>query len=214
MEQAIEEFNKLYPHFEVLPFEDTCEIIETAPASEKDFKRLVLTHINGYVFPREFAGATISFFVKAESPNPMRLNSDGIFFSDIDGRKCLFVCELKSSFDTTQIFHAREQIIGTLLRLRAKVSMQQTQPNWEYHGIIASYKPTMDQLIGINKLTSNDAKFSKHLISKKHKMIKGEIANNYYKPLAIPDIEIHYVGVPNRNNEFQLDLKSLLSMKN
>lgn len=98
MDATIEEFGKLYPAYATLYFKDECEIVETAPKSDLDFRRLVVSGGEGYAFPRELAGDSVSFYSKAGCQEPMLLNSDGIFFAEVDGRKCLFVCELKSSF--------------------------------------------------------------------------------------------------------------------
>ena len=43
-------------------------------------------------------------------------------------------------------------------------------------------------------------------------MIDSETADKHYHPLALPDINIHYVAVPNRQTEFQMDLQSLLAL--
>lgn len=95
MDATIEEFGKLYPAYATLYFKDECEIVETAPKSDLDFRRLVVSGGEGYAFPRELAGDSVSFYSKAGCQEPMLLNSDGIFFAEVDGRKCLFVCELK-----------------------------------------------------------------------------------------------------------------------
>lgn len=212
MDATIKEFSKLYPAYATSYFEKECEIVETAPQSEKDFRRLLVSGGEGYVFPRGFAGDSVSFYSKAGCQDPMLLNSDGIFFAEVDGRKCLFVCELKSSFGVTQISHAKEQVVGTLLRLQAQLSILQSLPEWEYHGVIVSYEPTDNQLVVASKLTSRDASFSKYLCTKKHKLISSSIANKYYAPLALPDINIHYVAVPDRKNEYQVDLRELIRL--
>lgn len=124
----------------------------------------------------------------------------------------MFLCELKSTFDSSQIFHAREQIIGTLMRLKAKASILQTQVDWEYHGVIVSYEPTDRQLDALNKLSSNDGRFAKTLCAKRHKLIRNELAQKYYHPLSIPDLNIHYVAVPNRNPEYELDMQTLINL--
>lgn len=169
MDATIEEFGKLYPAYATLYFKDECEIVETAPKSDLDFRRLVVSGGEGYAFPRELAGDSVSFYSKAGCQEPMLLNSDGIFFAEVDGRKCLFVCELKSSFGIAQI---------------------------------VSYEPTGSQLVVASKLTSRDASFSRYLFAKKHKLISSSIANKYYAPLALPDVNIHYVAVPDRQNEY------------
>lgn len=212
MEATLEEFGTLYPKYASSLFEGVCEVIETEPKNELDFRRFVITDGNGYTFPREFAADTVSFYGKSKSPDPMKFNCDGIFFSEIEGRKCLFVCELKSSFSASQIAHAKEQIMGTVLRLKAQMSILQTQPNWEVHGIIVSYEPTENQLMMVNKLSSLDASFSKYLITKGHKEILAKRANRYYAPLAMPDITIHYVAVPDRKTEYQMTLKDLVNL--
>ena len=114
--------------------------------------------------------------------------TSSIFFAEVDGRKCLFVCELKSSFGVAQISHAKEQIVGTLLRLQAQLSILQSLPEWEYHGVIVSYEPTGSQLVVASKLTSRAASFSRYLCTKKHKLISSSIANKYYAPLADRDM--------------------------
>lgn len=86
MDATIEEFGKLYPAYATLYFKDECEIVETAPKSDLDFRRLVVSGGEGYAFPRELAGDSVSFYSKAGCQDPMLLNSDGIFFAEVDGR--------------------------------------------------------------------------------------------------------------------------------
>ena len=174
MESAIEEFNLLYPNYLISTIDGNVEVVETCPKSNMDFRRLVVTGCRGYVFPREFAADSVAFYGKANSRPPMKFNSDGIFWAEIKGRKCLFICELKSSFASEQIAHAKEQIIGTLLRLKAQMSILQSIPDWEYHGIIVSYAPTEAQLIAVNKLTSRDGWFSRYLCVRGHRLIDSE----------------------------------------
>lgn len=212
MDATLEEFGKLYPKYATSLFEESCEVIETEPKDDKDFRCLVITGGCGYRFPREFAADTVSFYGKSESPSPMKFNCDGIFFSEIEERKCLFICELKSSFGPSQIAHAKEQIMGTALRLKAQLGILQTKPNWEIHGVIVSYEPTENQLITVNKLTSQDASFSKYLFTKGHKTITAERSNKFYAPMAMPDITIHYVAVPGRHTEFQMSLNDLVKL--
>lgn len=212
MDATLEEFGTLYPKYATSLFEESCEVIEAEPKSELDFRRFVVTGKDGYVFPREFAADTVSFYGKSGSPAPMRFNCDGIFFSEIEGRKCLFICELKSSFGASQIAHAKEQIMGTALRLKAQMSILLSHPDWEIHGVIVSYEPTENQLISVNKLTSQDAGFSKYLFTKGHKEITAERLAKYYAPMAMPSITIHYVAVPERKTEYQMTLSELLNL--
>lgn len=72
-----------------------------------------------------------------------------------------------------------------------------------------SYEPTDRQLDALNKLSSNDGRFAKTLCAKRHKVIRNELSQKYYHPLSIPDQNIHYVAVPNRNPEYELDMQTL-----
>lgn len=78
--------------------------------------------------------------------------------------------------------------------------------------VIVSYEPTGNQLMMVNKLSSLDASFSKYLVTKGHKEIKAERANKFYAPMAMPDITIHYVAVPDRKTEYQMDLGDLVRL--
>lgn len=212
MEKTLEEYNKLFPAFSVTEFTGDCEVVETNPASDRDFQKLTISDSKGFVFPRTYAGESISFYSKAKSPAPMLSNCDGLFFAKIGERKCLFACELKSSFDSDTIFHAREQIIGTILRFRAHANMLQTRPNWEYHGVIVSYEPSIEKLVGLKKLTNNEARFAQALCALRHKDFYGNIANSYYYPLDMPDLRFHYIGVPNRQNTYNIPIQTLVNL--
>lgn len=102
--------------------------------------------------------------------------------------------------------------MGTVLRLKAQMSILQSQPDWEIHGVIVSFEPTENQIISVNKLTSKDASFSKYLFTKGHKVITAEMSKGHYAPMAMPDITIHYVAVPKRKTEYQMTLSELLNL--
>lgn len=99
----------------------------------------------------------------------MLLNSDGIFFAEVDGRKCLFVCELKSLLWRCSNQSCQGTDCGNFVALAGSGSILQSLPEWEYHGVIVSYEPTGSQLVVASKLTSRAASFSRYLCTKKHK---------------------------------------------
>ena len=41
---------------------------------------------------------------------------------------------------------------------------------------------------------------------------KKENANKYYHPLSIPDLNIHYVAVPDRQTEYEMDMHTLINL--
>lgn len=215
MDQTLQEFNILYPVYKTKSFSTTCSICEPANAHvnrNKDFLCLDIQGCNGEQFPFAFAGDSIAFYQAATSQAPMLFNCDGIFFTNYKDRNLLFLCELKSSFDTLQLLHAKEQIVGTALRLHAQLSVLQTKPNWEIHGVIASYEPSTEKLAGIKDLTSYDAKFSRSIYVTKHKDLGKSLCDQFYKPLSVPQMRIHYVGVPQKQQRYQISIDELLAL--
>ena len=58
-----------------------------------------------------------SFFQKANSSDIFHSDCDGITILEENGKKYLFLSELKSTFDSSDVFHAREQIISSYIKI-------------------------------------------------------------------------------------------------
>lgn len=194
MEKYIEEFNLLYPNYKANSFTGKCMIADPNCNPITDFLELTVSGCDGALFPLNFASDSIGFYDKAGSRDPMKFNCDGVFWTKYHGKNYLIVCELKSSFVPDNIFHAKEQIVGTLLRLNSKFHILQTQPDWEVHGLIVSFLPSSERLVNVNKLHGAFAKFASYLYVQKHKDLDKSICDKMYYPLQVPNFRIHYLG--------------------
>lgn len=212
MEKYIKEFNLLYPNYQTKDFVGKCVIADPNCNPESDFLELTVTGCDGNLFPMNFASDSISFYTKASSREPMMQNCDGIFFTEYKDKKYLFVCELKSSFVPENIFKAKEQIVGTLMRLNSKCSILQTLPNWEVHGLIVSYAPSTERLVNISKEKSVQAQFSSYIYSQKHKVLLKNMCDRMYYPLDVPSFCIHYLGVPYMQQKYSIGIEDILKL--
>lgn len=212
MEEYIKEFNSLYPQYSLLPFDDSCSISDPNCDHDKDFLQLDITGCRGGLFPMSFAQDSIGFYDKAKSREPMLFNCDGLLMAEIEDNVHLILCELKSAFIPENILHAKEQIVGTLMRLNAQSAILQHTPDWEIHGLIVSYEPSTERLVEISKSDNYSNHFSRNIYSKKHITLdKSRCRSNYY-PLNVPSFCIHYLGVPDRQQTYTIDVKELLKL--
>lgn len=134
--------------------------------------------------------------MRIRSQDPMRSNCDGIMFTKINGREALVMCELKSSFDVEAVFHAKEQIVGSLMRLRAQLSILQSYKNCELHGLIVTYLPKTEKLTQMKTLVDRKSLFAKALFSTGKYEMQACKCKSYYTPIDVPGIKLHYLGVP------------------
>ena len=212
MDPWINQFNRLYPAYKTTTFYKVCSIKEPGADSPVNFLQLDITSCNGEQFPYQFAGDSNGLYTKANSQDPMKFNCDGIFCTTYQEKNILMLCELKSKFQTKEICHAKEQIIGTLIRLKAQMSILQAKPDWEIHGVIASYEPTVESLTHIKDLEDYSSRFAKNIYSNRHKLLTAAMCRQPYDPLSVPDITIHYVGVPRGQQTYQIPLADILNL--
>lgn len=211
MSEVIEQFNKLYPKFYTTPFSQECIVKETDVHYNKtDLLSIKINGISGEQFPYEFACASTSFYKIAESISPVKSdNCDGILYTEVNGKEILLVCELKSGFDIDKLCHAKEQIVGSYMRLKAALSILQDSSTLEIHGLIASYLPSTKKLTQIKNCNDPKGRFAKNLYSRQfHNMIASKCQKLYY-PLDVPGFTIHYVGVPQGCQNYELKIEDI-----
>lgn len=212
MAELINQYNKLYPNFSTVSFQNDCIIQENnVQNNNKDLLSVTIRGISGERFPYDFMSSSTSFYKIANSINPVKSdNCDGILYTEVNGRKILLVCELKSGFDIDKLCHAKEQIVGSYMRLRAQLSILQSESEYEFHGMIASYLPTSEKLTQIKNCNDMKGKFAKNLFTRRsHTMIEASCRNFYY-PLDVPGFTIHFVGVPSGCQNYELEIKDII----
>lgn len=212
MLELINQFNRLYPLFSTVSFQDDCIIHEgNVQNNNKDLLSITIRGISGELFPNSFMNSSTSFYKKAKSLDPVISdNCDGMLYTEVDGRKILLVCELKSGFDIDRLCHAKEQIVGSYIRLRAQLSILQSKSEYEFHGMIASYLPTSEKLTQIKNCNDMKAKFAKGLyILSRYNMIETNCKSFYY-PIDVPGFTIHYVGVPLGCQNYEIGIRDII----
>lgn len=212
MDKLIQHFNKLYPNYSTQNFTGACKICEVENAGANNFSELEITGINGELFPHYLPKDASSFYTKANSPNVLLLDCDGIFFTEYNGRKIIFLCELKSSFATESIVHAKEQLVGSFLKLHALFSLLQAynKEDLEVRGIIASFLPTEETLSYLKNQENKKNRFCVRLHAERRYLMQREKCINFYSQMCVADFMIHYVGVPCRASTYTVDINAIL----
>lgn len=103
-------------------------------ASEQSkVKDIIWTNANFQVFDPDIAKDLTSFFQGANAGDIFDFNCDGAFLFQGDNKKYLFLCELKSTFDSSDIYKASNQIISTYIKLSMVLNLL---PNYRKDDII------------------------------------------------------------------------------
>lgn len=213
MKTLIEHFDKLYPNYSSKEFEGCHVVREKENECDKAFHELTINDIEGYEIPNKIAKDSTSFYTKANSRQPMNHDCDGIFFSEYSGQKYLFLCELKSTFASQEIQKAKEQIIGSYLKMHSLLSLLQSyrKDEIEVRGLIVSFKPNVERLLAIEKKSESDKSchFCSCLYRDNKYVMPQKNSERYYAPLCVPGLTIHYVGVPDSQQEYAINFNSL-----
>ena len=126
-----EDLKKLLPLYNMFYVESGFIIHEASEQSKvKDVK---WTNANFQVFDPDIAKDLTGFFQSARAGDIFKFNCDGAFLFQGETKKYLFLCELKSSFDSSDIYHASNQIISTYIKLSMVLNLL---PNYRKDDII------------------------------------------------------------------------------
>ena len=134
------------------------------PSVESKVKDITWNNANFQVFNPDIAKDLTGFFQKAKSGDIFWFNCDGVFLFQGDSKKYLFLCELKSAFDSSDIYHASNQINSTYIKLSMILNLL---PNFRkdeviVKGFIISRPPDKSYLRDLHKqsMMGNKSKFT------------------------------------------------------
>lgn len=210
MDKLITEFNKLYPNFAGRRFSGTCNIIEHENYGKPGtFQRLDVTVSSkypGWKFSRQFLEATKSFHEKSiksvadtrECHNIMMRECDGMFCTqEDDGTIKFHVFELKSGFSKENIIKAKNQIVGSYLKMIHLLAPLQAfdLSRIRVTGYIVAYKPTVEFINAI-KDDGRAGYFCIQLDAKGQYHMPASKCAKYWHPLSCGDIDINFIKVP------------------
>lgn len=212
MKTLADNFSTAFPIFATTEFHGTCVINETQNHDTKCFQELQLTGFDGYLFPQDLAEKSSSFAKKSNHVGILRKDCDGIILFEKNGQKYMLFCELKSSFVLEDIKKAKDQIIGTSVKMKGICSTLQGYDLNEYKplGLIASFEPTDEQISNISKSDDKGAYFAIQLNASKKYSMPSDKCNKYFYPLAIGDFVIYYIPVPGHAINYSVDINTVL----
>lgn len=217
MRRLIEEYNNIYPNYASTGVVEEDHTFDEKNNSGKPgtLQHLTVNGMNGIVIPSVIVKDDTSIFLKAASSNILKEDCDGIFFTEWNGQKYIYLCELKSSFSTQQISKAKDQIVGSYLKLHSLLSLLQSYNpvEWMIKGVIASFAPKAEQQAYLLKQKEEGNKVCDFCYNfhrdKKYDMPKLDCCRFYY-PMNVPKLTLFHVAVPDKSASFAVDFKDLV----
>lgn len=109
-----QDFNKLFSKYNMTYEKNSVTINETT--NEAKVKSITWQNSCFQNFDTHLAKDMTSFFQIAKASDLFYDDCDGLILFNEDGQKYMFFNELKSTFDSREIYHARNQLISTYLK--------------------------------------------------------------------------------------------------
>ena len=213
-------FDKAYPAFSPEYFTDSCKVEEPENADKVAFRELTLTGFDGYSFPHDLVANTVTFADRAQNNllrsgihcGVMRLNCDKVVLFELEGQKYMLFCELKSTFSTDEIVHAKDQIVGSLVKIRSLFHTLQEVKLDEYKpiGLIVSFQPTDEQINALSKNEDMKSVFAIRLNADRKYNMPEVNTNRYFHPLNVGTIDFYYLPVPERQKTYSVDINTII----
>lgn len=213
-------FDKAYPAFSPEYFTDSCKVEEPENADKVAFRELTLTGFDGYSFPHDLVANTVTFADRAQNNllrsgnhcGVMRLNCDKVVLFELEGQKYMLFCELKSTFSSYEIGHAKDQIVGSLVKIRSLFHTLQEVKLDEYKpiGLIVSFQPTDEQINALSKNEDMKSVFAIRLNADRKYNMPEVNTNRYFHPLNVGTIDFYYLPVPERQKTYSVDINTII----
>lgn len=199
------------------------------PSADSKVKEITWDNANFQIFNADIAKDLTGFFQSAKSGDIFWLNCDGVFLVQGDSKKYLFLCELKSTFDSSDIYHASNQITSTYIKLSMILNLL---PNFRkdeviVKGFIISRPPNKSYLRDLHKqsMMGNKSKFTTEAEfcydlcynNGEHSYEMNFKQCHQFKdiPLGLETIvdriEFHYIPVEAPNTSITVDVKQYVN---
>lgn len=204
-----------------------CVSIKELSESAK-VKEIIWQNSNFQYIDSAIVKSMSSFFRQSKASDIFCLDCDGIIlFEDDKGRKYMFLSELKSTFDTSDIFHAKDQIISSYLKINLIMHLLRCYNSDDFivKGFIICLPPNKNKLRDLNKqqmlnsksIYKTEAEFTIDLCCSKERKITIKPLD-CHKLRGLPlgntgvfkNIEFHYIKVPYGCSSITVDVDSYL----
>lgn len=193
-------------------------------SSQSKVKELIWTNSSFQCIDPTIVKDLTSFFQKAKASDIFHNDCDGITIFEENGKKFLFLSELKSNFDSGDVFHAREQIISSYIKISMLMHLLRcyNKEDFVVKGFIVGLPPNKDylrdlhkeQFLDCNNQYSAESEFVLNLCygNKEKKIILKPIDCYKLKKLPLGDkclfdeMELYYIEVPEGCSSIKLDV--------
>ncbi|MDE6806687.1 MAG: hypothetical protein K2J05_07770, partial [Muribaculaceae bacterium] len=203
------------------------EIVEHDIKPSVKVRKVIWTGADFDHFDHTLAKDMQSFFDIAGSPEAFKHDCDGVILFERNGKKYMFLTELKSNFDTEKLYEAKTQIVSSFLKTNMLLHLSLCYKLEDYiiKGFIVGRPPKSDFKIDLYKgsMLSEKRKEREYDLAKRLCILSR---NNsiLLKPYDIyclrglplgqrgifPNIELHFIEVPEPYREITLDVGNFI----
>ena len=168
-----------------------------------------------------------SFFDLAGSPDVFRKDCDGVVLFEDDGKKYMFLTELKSNFATEVLLKAKTQIVSSFLKTNMLLHLSACYRLEDFiiKGFIVGYPPRRDFLMDLHRQSMVSKNKKEHEYSLARKLWFNNPAHSItlkptdflclkHLPLGdrgiFPKIDLHYIPVNPPDREISLSVRNFI----
>lgn len=215
----------LFPKYSMEYCKETVSVKENSSTAK--VKELIWFNSDFHKIDSTIVKDMKSFFEKAQSSDIFYLDCDGIVIFEKEGKKYMFFSELKSTFDTSDIFHAKDQIISSYIKINMLMHLLRCYncDDFVIKGFIVCLPPKQEflrdlyrqQFLKPGSRYQADAEFALNLCyykDKKTTLVPTDCFKLKGLPLGSTGIfrkmEFHYVEVPEGASSITLDVEKYI----
>lgn len=216
-----DDLSKLLPEYQNICYSANNYTVHELSTDSK-VKDITWTNANFQIFDPNIAKDLTGFFQSAKAGDIFHFNCDGVFLIQGESKKYLFLCEMKSTFDSSDIYHASNQIISTYIKLTMVLNLL---PNYRKNEVIvkgfiisrpADNKYLRDlhkkSMMGYKSIFTTEAEFCYELCYNNPPTYVMEFKNCHQLkdiPLGLETIadriEFHHISVNEPNTSITVD---------
>ena len=206
-------FDIVYERYHTRPFAGQCDVRETEAADTgREVRRLRFKNVDGYEIPHMMVkrssnvyGSPSEAFEKSRF-RVVRKDCDGLFVVENENGLRMNICELKTSASVNTICDAKDQIIGSYVRMNALMSNLKSYPEHvDVVGFIASHGPNLHTLSMMKDASDPKTMFYYKLMTKGEYVMPKVKMDGYYNPIKMREIKFYFVTVPDGAQHHEVD---------
>ena len=167
------------------------------------------------------------FFESAGSPDVFMHDCDGVILFEEEGKKYMFLTELKSTFSTQRLHEAKTQIASSFLKTNMLLHLSLCYKLEDYivKGFIVGRPPKSDFKVNLHKgsMLSDKQKEREYELAKRL-LILNPTKSSTFRPYELyclrelplgdrgifPEIELHFIEVREPESEITLDIRNYI----